>query len=222
MESKTPAKTPEKKSLASRFKANKKMIQIIGGIVAVVVIALGGLYVYTVNGRIYTEKAEIVSPLVALSPEKPDVLQDLLVKPGDTVQAYQEVARLQNDTVRAKTDGLVVSTSNEVGKLFNPGMPVVTMINPADMRVVAHVAEDKGFSDLRVGQRVIFTVDAYGSKQYEGTVDEIAKTSDQSAIVFSISDKRAEKEFSVKIKFDVAAYPELINGMSAKAWIYKN
>jgi hypothetical protein len=43
----------------------------------------------------------------------------------------------------------------------------------------------------------------------------------QSDIVFSISDKREEKEFEVKATFDADAYPELKNGMSAKMWVYK-
>jgi len=62
-------------------------------------------------------------------------------------------------------------------------------------------------------------VDAFDSKQFTGTVEEISQTSDQSSVVFSISDKRDEKNFSIKVKYD--NYPELLNGMSAKAWIYK-
>jgi hypothetical protein len=39
--------------------------------------------------------------------------------------------------------------------------------------------------------------------------------------VFSISDKREEREFEVRAIYDTNAYPELKNGMSAKMWIYK-
>ena len=40
-------------------------------------------------------------------------------------------------------------------------------------------------------------------------------------VVFSISDQRAEQEFNVYVRYDINAYPELKNGMSAKIWVYK-
>ena len=67
----------------------------------------------------------------------------------------------------------------------------------------------------------MFTVDAYGAKEYHGVVDSVSPTARTSDIVFSISDKREEKQFDVKVKYDIYAYPELKNGMSVKMWIYK-
>ena len=95
------------------------------------------------------------------------------------------------------------------------------MINPNDLRVVGQVEEDKGLKDIKIGQSAIFTVDAFGSKQYSGIVDQINPTSDAGDIVFNISNTRQENNFDVKIRFDVNQYPELKNGMSAKLWIYK-
>ena len=44
--------------------------------------------------------------------------------------------------------------------------------------------------------------------------------SQQSGVVFTISDKRETKQFLIKVRFDAAAYPELKNGMSARMWVY--
>jgi len=66
-----------------------------------------------------------------------------------------------------------------------------------------------------------FTVDAFGSRKFQGIVDEISPTARQEDIVFNISDKRQTNQFDVKIRFDVSAYPEIKNGMSAKVWIYQ-
>jgi PAS domain-containing protein len=88
------------------------------------------------------------------------------------------------------------------------------------LRVVAQVEEDKGLANIKVGQRVAFTVDVFGSKKFEGVVDEVSPTSRQGDVVFNISSQRQVNEFNVKIRFDVSKYPELKNGMSAKAWIY--
>ena len=105
--------------------------------------------------------------------------------------------------------------------LFNASQAVVTMIDPSELRVVGQVEEDKGLKDISVGQQAVFTVDAFGSKKYIGTVEQISPTSNQSGIVFNISDKQAKQSYDVKIIFDASQHPELKNGMSAKIWIYK-
>jgi len=217
-EVKTEAKKPE--NLLTRLKITPKMIK--EGVIVLVVlgISLGAYYWYTISQRVYSDKAEIFAPLIILSPDQPSVLQKILVKNGEQVVVNQAVAKVdQGDFVRAKTDGVVVSTNDQVGKLFSPGEPVVTMINPDDLRLIVHVAENKGLNSIAVGQKVLFTVDAFDSKEFNGTVEEISQTSDESSVVFSISDKRDEKNFSVKVKYN--GYPELLNGMSAKAWIYR-
>ncbi len=95
------------------------------------------------------------------------------------------------------------------------------MIDPQELRVIGRVQEDKGLKDIAPGQHVMFTVDAYPSNQYQGVVETVAPSSRTGDIVFSISDKRQEQEFDVRVSYDVNAYPELKNGMSAKMWISK-
>jgi len=75
---------------------------------------------------------------------------------------------------------------------------------------------------VSVGQRATFTVDAFGGRVFNGIVDEVSPTSRAGDVVFSISDKRQEQEFNIKVRYDATAYPELKNGMSAKLTIYKN
>lgn len=212
----------QKKSqnILSRLKITPNTIKHGLIILSIIVISVGGYYWYTISLRIYTDKAEIFAPLITLSPAQPAVLQQVMVKNGDVVSANKTLARLDNNQyIRAKTNGIVVGINDQIGKLFSPGTAVVTMVNPEDLRLIAHVAENKGLNSVSVGQKVIFTVDAFDSRNFYGVIEEIAQTSDQSSVVFSISDKRAEKDFSIKIKYD--NYPELLNGMSAKAWIYK-
>jgi multidrug resistance efflux pump len=219
MENKTETKK-EEGNILSRLQNSPGLVKDTLIILAVLLISIGGYYFYTLSLRVSSDKAEIYAPLIILSPDQPGVLQSILVKNGDKVSVNQAVARLaQGDFIRAKTDGLVVSTNDQVGKLFSPGEPVVTMISPTDLRLIVHVAENKGLNQVNVGQKVVFTVDAFDSKKFNGTVEEIAQTSDQSSVVFSISDKRDEKNYSIKVKYD--GYPELLNGMSAKASIIK-
>jgi hypothetical protein len=63
-------------------------------------------------------------------------------------------------------------------------------------------------------------VDAFGSEQFKGVVDEVAPTSEQSDVVFNISDERPTNQFAVYVRFDPTQYPQLKNGMSARIWVY--
>ncbi|HUX35896.1 MAG TPA: HlyD family efflux transporter periplasmic adaptor subunit [Candidatus Paceibacterota bacterium] len=217
----------EKKILGEEKSIKKKLgrraiaeMVVLGFIVAGA--AAGAYWWLVINREVYTDNAQISAPLIQLSPDTPGVLKQLMVNEGDKVDANTPVARIGDGYLMTRTSGVIVSVSNVIGALVSPGDPVVTMINPSDLRVVASIDEDKGFSDVRLGERAEFTVDAFGSQKFEGVVDEIAQTSHQSSVVFSISDKREVQQFDVKIKYDTSKYPQLLNGMSARVWIYKN
>ena len=194
---------------------------LIGGLFVAFVIG-GFIYVDVSGKRVYIEKSDIEATSISLSPTQPGILEALYVHEGDVLSANTLVARVGNELIKTKTTALVLSVSNKSGSLVNPGEAVVTVIDPNQLRVVGQVDEDKGLSSLAVGERALFTVDAFGGKEYSGVVDEVSPTSRVSGIAFSISDKRETRAFNVKVRFDVNAYPELKNGMSAKLWIYKD
>jgi multidrug resistance efflux pump len=98
---------------------------------------------------------------------------------------------------------------------------VATMIDPTQLRVVGNLDENKGLDNVVVGDPATFTVDAFGGEQFKGVVDEVAPTSEQSSVVFNISDERPTNQFAVYVRFDPTQYPQLKNGMSAKIWVYK-
>jgi multidrug resistance efflux pump len=195
--------------------------RIILTIIIFIVLTGGIIYLNIQNKRIYIDRSEINAPIITLSSESSGILEKIFVKQGQQVSEDMIVAQVNGDLIRTKENGLVILVQDTVGQVVNSQTPIVQMIDTQKLRVVGHIQEDKGLKDVQIGQNVIFTVDAFGSKQYQGIVESISPTSRQSDIVFSISDKRQEQEFDVKVKFDVNSYPELKNGMSAKMWIYK-
>ncbi len=190
-------------------------------IFVIVASVIGLLYINVLSKRVYVDKSEIDASQIALSSKSGGILEELFVKEGDKISADAVVARVGNELVKSKDSGLVISRQDEIGKYFNPGEAIVTMIKPSDLRVVGRLEEDKGLKDVKIGQRVFFEVDAFGTQQYEGIIDEVSPTSRPSDVVFNISDQRQENEFNVKARFNLSDYPELKNGMSAKMWIYK-
>ena len=190
-------------------------------VVAVIAGLAGGVfYLMNTSSRIAIEKAEVSAPLIPLSSRSGGALKNVFVYEGDEIQKNTVVAQVGNDLIKTETTGRIVLVNNNIGKLFNPGEPIVQMVQSDQLRIEARVEEDKGLKDIVVGQKAVFTVDAFGSKEYEGIVDEVSPAPLEAGVAFSISDKRAMKEYVVKIRFDRTKYPELAYGMSARAWIY--
>jgi multidrug resistance efflux pump len=212
----------ENNNQAGKNSSKRNQLMFLAAFIFLIAGAIGLFYVYLAKNQVYTEKSSIEAPIIGLSSGSGGTLEKLFVKTGDSVEANSPVAQVGNDIVKTKDAGVIISANNDIGKNFAPGEPVANMIKPSDLRVVAQVEEDKGLSDIRVGQKAYFTVDAFGSKRYSGLVDEVSPTSRSSDIVFNISNTREAKEFDVKIRFSLSDYPELKNGMSAKTWIYKN
>jgi len=201
--------------------ARNRIIAVI--VVAVIILGgIGGLIYWNISSsRVYVENSIISAAVTNLSPTVGGTLQEVFVNIGDNVQTSAPIARIGNGLIKANSSGQILSIDTNIGDNFGPGQTVATMINPDDLRVVGQVQEDKGLKYIKVGQEAIFTVDAFGSKQYSGIVDQINPTSDAGDIVFNISNTRQENNFDVKVRFDITQYPELKNGMSAKLWIYK-
>jgi len=210
-----------KNGVLTRIKQNR-MVVVLLVLIAMGIVFGGAAYWLMSQQRVYIEKAVIDAPIISLGPAAPGVIDKFYVKEGERVHKNQVLAKVGEQYIRAQTDGIILSIKNSPGQLSNSQDAVVQMLDPREFRLVGRIEEDKGLSDIRAGQKVVFTVDAFGSKEYEGVVDSISPTARQSDIVFSISDKRQENEFEVKAKFDVGDYPELKNGMSAKMWVYKN
>lgn len=197
----------------------------VGSVVGIIIILLClGVFIFirVTKGQIRSDNALIDAPIISLSSSVPGILEEIYVKVGDNILPNTPVAKVGNETIMSRVGGIVISLNHQEGQFFSPGMPVVSMINTNEERVVAKIDENKGLEKIKVGQSVIFTVDTFGSKKYEGVIDEVSPVSDESSVVFSISDKRATKQFDVKIRFDIKNYPELKKGMSAKVTIFTN
>jgi multidrug resistance efflux pump len=196
---------------------------IIWGGSALVILVIGGVAVYfiTASKSIYIDTATISAPLIELTPISAGPLNAVYVNEGDTVAANTPVAEVGTEIISTKVGGTIVQVNNTIGAQIAPGQVVVEMVDPSQLRVVGSIDENKGLTQIQIGDPASFTVDAFGSKSFTGVVDEIAPTSNQSDVVFNISDQRETQQFDIKVRFDESVYPQLKNGMSARIWIYK-
>lgn len=192
------------------------------GLLFVLTLVAGGLIYWKYNNtRITIEKAEISAPRIDISAPMAGTLKEIRVREGDVVGANTVLARVDNQVIKATSPGLVIHAENELGKRVNPSEPIITLIDPQELRVIGRLEEDKGLQDVYLGQPATFTVDAFGSKIFYGTVDQISPTSRDAGIVFNISDKREKREFNISVRFNLDQYPDVKNGMSARIVLRK-
>ena len=208
----------EKTIKESIFK--KPWVQSVAGVLAVIILVVLIFIYKSISSYVKIDEGTISAPIIQVSPETPGILEEVYVQVGDEVEAGQALAQVGAEVMTAKVPGIIVYTNDTPGQYFTYASPVVKMINKDELRLVGSIKEDAGFSKISIGDTVKFTLDAFPGEEYVGIVDEISETSKDSSVVFSISDKREVKEFTIKIKYDVAKYPEFKNGMSAKIKVF--
>lgn len=200
----------------------RRRLKLFGG-AAVLILAVAGMAAYLIisGATIAIDSASVSAPLISLSPTAPGRLNAVYANEGDILPANTPVALVGTEVIKTKVAGLIVQVTDTVGAQVAPGEVVAQMIDPSQLRVVGKIDETKGLAQVHVGDPVSFTVDAFGGQTFPGVVDEIAPTSNQSDVVFNISNQRETQQFDIKVRYDTSAYPQLKNGMSARLWIYK-
>ncbi len=209
------------KKIISLFR-NKNFLRTFG-IVCFLLIVSGTYVIFQkTTGRVFIDNSLIQAPIITVSPSASGKVAEMDVKEGQTVQTGDTLAVVGSETLRADTDGLVISASDLTGSAVTPQTPLIQMIRPVNLRVSGTIDEDKGLNAIRVGQVASFTVDALPGTTYWGYVDEISPSSVAPAFSFSTSTERATQQFTVYTRFDSTRYPSIKNGMSAKMVVYTN
>lgn len=198
----------------------KNLLITIGAIFLLIVLVISYIFFLKNTGRIFIDNSLIQAPVITISPDMSGKVQEIDVKEGQLVQNGDTLAIVGSETLRADTDGLVISAPDLTGSVVSPATALIQMIRPVNLRVVGTIDENKGLTDIRVGQVVSFTVDALPGQTFWGYVDEISPSAVAPSFSFSTSTERTTQQFTVDAKFDAAASPAIKNGMSAKMVVY--
>ena len=220
-------KKEEKKIVAELDKLDKSenvftkpWVQSLSAFVVIFALLGGFIFWQSTKNTVFIEDSNLEAPIINLSPTTGGVLNALYVKEGDVVPANTEVALVGSQIVSTEDGGIVASAPDVLGSYFSPGQTLVSIVNNTEMKVVGQLEETKGLDEIVAGQRATFTVDAFPGKQFVGVVDTVSETADDTGVLFDISDQRPVENFDVSVRFNVADYPELKSGMSAKITVY--
>ena len=121
---------------------------------------------------------------------------------ADVAQARASLAmttkRLAEMRLVSPVDGVVLHKHMEVGETVNPGVAILTLVDPSDMWLRAYVPEtDVG--RVKIGQGAAISVDAFPGKTFAGTVTEIASQAEFTPKNVQTKKERVNLVFRVKI-----------------------
>jgi len=125
---------------------------------------------------------------------------ELTARGASTAQAYErasadmrqiqalisvQLERLDDYTLTAPMDGIVLRRDGEVGEIAEGGQTLFRVGVPKPLQVVAEVNEED-IPRVAVGQRVLFRTDAFANRELDGKVREITPMGDPVAKTYRI------------------------------------
>ncbi|MFC1991928.1 HlyD family secretion protein [Chloroflexota bacterium] len=128
---------------------------------------------------------------------------------------------LEEATIIAPFDGMVANIGMKEGEFLSPaaytGTTIVELIDLRHMELTARVYE-LDVVKVKTGQKVMISVDAIPGMKLEGLVTFISPVAREPGFVL-FEDDDEEKEYEVKIDFDIPGNSPIRAGMSATAEI---
>ena len=96
---------------------------------------------------------------------------------ADAKAALAQAEKLLGKTVlRAPISGVVAERSANAGDIVQPGMPILTVVDPSSMQLEASVPSEQ-LAYVRIGAPVEFRVNGY-TQAFTGTVDRVSPVAD--------------------------------------------
>ena len=124
---------------------------------------------------------------------------------GQLAQAQAALAmarsRLKEATVVSPIDGLVLRKNLEVGETANPGVSILTLMNPREVWVRAYVPEED-IGRIKVGDTARVGVDAYPGRVFAGRVSEISSEAEFTPKNVQTRKERVHLVFRIKVMLD--------------------
>ncbi len=121
---------------------------------------------------------------------------------GAVAEAKAAVAlaesRLREGRIVSPLTGVVLRKNLEAGEMANPGVSIVTLVDPSDMWLRAYVPETE-VGRIRIGQSARITVDAFPGRTFPGRIREIASEAEFTPKNVQTRKERINLVFRVRI-----------------------
>lgn len=168
---------------------------------------------YTVL-RAQAEQAQQQQSLVTSGPRAERIAAQQAAVDQAMAAASQIQANLDNAVIRAPFAGIVTVRHREPGESVAAGLPVVTLMNPADRWVRIYVREDE-VGRVQIGQSASITSDSHPEKTFAGRVTYIASQAEFTPRNVQTAEERVKLVYAVKVAITADPSNQLKPGVPA-------
>jgi len=116
--------------------------------------------------------------------------------------AYAE-SRLRETLISSPLTGVVLRKTLEAGEIANPGVPILTLMDPGNLWLRAYVPE-ADLGKIRLGQPARIKIDAFKDRAFVGKIVEIASEAEFTPKNVQTHKERVNLMFRIKIALDNA------------------
>lgn len=199
---------------------------------------IGAAYYYNeVANYVTTDDATVQGDLVNVASMEPGKLINWKVKEGETVNKGDVLGTVEVSPANGKTPavdvditapqtGTVIKSSAVTNQMVAPGTPLAVTADLNNLYVVANI-DETSINDVRSGQTVKLTVDAFPGTNFDGHVDHLGYATNS---VFSLlpdtnssggNYTKVTQRVPVVIKLDSYQGKLLVPGLNANVKIEK-
>jgi HlyD family secretion protein len=146
--------------------------------------------------------------------------QRATLESAEAMVQQAEVA-LENAVIRAPFDGRVTLRHREPGESVQPGLPVLTVMDPSDRWVRIYVPGTR-LGAIAIGQRAAITADTFRGKEYAGRVVFVASSAEFTPRNVQTREERVKLVYAVRVAITDDPGFELKPGMPADVRLLSN
>ncbi len=110
-------------------------------------------------------------------------------------------SRLAEATILSPINGVVLRKNLEAGETANPGVSILTLVDPTDLWLRAYVPETD-IGKIKVGMVARITVDAFRDRSFAARITEIASEAEFTPKNVQTKKERVNLVFRIKIAVD--------------------
>jgi len=150
------------------FAAAIGLLAIIGGAVTIYHISQRARHVTTGNAR-------VTADLITLRATSPGFLERFVLYEGREVREGEILGWIENgESFRSPVNGTVVDTNVTIGQHILPMEALATIADMSNIHIQANIYETE-IQNVRLGQPVTVTIDAFGNRRFNGYVSNISR-----------------------------------------------
>ncbi|ULT58902.1 efflux RND transporter periplasmic adaptor subunit [Neobacillus drentensis] len=152
------------------------LINVVGMIVVLAVIAAGGNFYYENQNYVKTDDAVVSAEINQIVATNSGLLTNWTAKEGEVVTGHQEIGKISTGQQALPVDsmakGTIIKNEAKTNQLVQAGQVLAQTADMDHLYITANIDEDQ-LNNIEVGDTVDITVDGDAEATFNGQIEEI-------------------------------------------------